>query len=70
MGIGSLRRHHDAVTEIKGAVEQTAPEIKVEAPETTVVTVAQLRELAQAQGYTDAEIKGLKKAELIELLAN
>lgn len=69
MGIGSLRRHHDTVVEINGAVEQTAPEIKAQ-PESTAVTVADLRELALEAGHDESEIKGLKKAELIKLLEN
>jgi len=70
MGIGSLRRHHDSLVEIKGAVVETAPAIEATAPQSTSVTIAELRELALEAGHDEAEIKGLKKAELIELLAN
>lgn len=70
MGIGSLRRHHEPVAEIKGAVIATAPTVKAHEPESTVVTVAELRDLAREAGHDEAEIKGLKKAELIDLLAN
>lgn len=70
MGIGSLRRHHESLVEIKGAVVETAPEIEAISPQSTAVTLAELRELACDAGFNEAEIKGLKKAELIELLAN